>query len=707
MRRLLASVSAIALGLTPAFAQQTPGQNQQQINGINWLGSKTVTGAQLQSLFTNINGTYGLYGSLSGPNIWTNTNTFTGANIHGPQGSETFLGPVTLPTGNPVSASNAGIVCPGNTVDVTATLQTWITANAGHTEILPSGVCGLSAGLSVPANTELVGQGQGVTTLDASVLGRSGMGAIVYLNANYASVASLTTKGVGALGTRYDDGVRIGNGSLHNTVQGVEVTASGDNGIETGGSYSNIVLNYVHGNYTNGIYGYALNSSPSKYVSVTNNQVENNSLGSPTGWDGIDFDPYVQHSLIKGNTVVGNDIIVFSSNVAGTADTFDVSIEDNKVISPVAGCLTASGPVSQITFKINSCWNAGTSGIKVNGPVRNVTYKSNEIWGSANEGAIISKLTGGANAGIPDSVILDGNTYSNTVSAGGSSAVLVKDAATNITITHEKFLGTVGQYSIDTSAAATSVTIGANVPLVYGSSGYINNLGGQNIESQPLDVTGLGSMIGGEVSPNAFASQITNSIIWGQGAVGNSNNCFAFGYLANCNNSFSVVMGANSFAWQRWGFETFANGDLNTNGDAQSGRTTLRNSGTCAGGTVTVRVNSRGTIPTTDDLVNINATGHKQAINLMLILSDENSDDYVVYTLTGLGVQKTSGGTYQFGSNQPSFVKGGGSTTGLSWAAPTIAADAGNNGINLSWTNASCTNGHVYSGVAGIQALDH
>ena len=71
MRRLLATVSVFALAAAPAAAQQTPGQNQQQINGLPWTnGMKGLTGAQLQSLFTNINGTFSLYGSISGTNNW-------------------------------------------------------------------------------------------------------------------------------------------------------------------------------------------------------------------------------------------------------------------------------------------------------------------------------------------------------------------------------------------------------------------------------------------------------------------------------------------------------------------------------------------------------------------------------------------------------------------------------------------------------------
>ena len=164
MRRLLASVSTIALGLTPAFAQQTPGQNQQQINGINWLGSKTVTDAELQSLFTNINGTFGLYGSLAGPNTWTNTNT--------------FLGPVTLPTSQALTSpvisgglTQNGVVidvrappynakCDGTTDDAAA-INAALTAAAALSPaglvLIPDATCRAASTISVPRLVNLAG----------------------------------------------------------------------------------------------------------------------------------------------------------------------------------------------------------------------------------------------------------------------------------------------------------------------------------------------------------------------------------------------------------------------------------------------------------------------------------------------------------------------------------------------------------------------
>ena len=79
-----ATGAAVCALCAPALAQNTPAQNQAQINSIPWTnGSGKVIGAAVSNLFSAINGTFGLYAPLAGPNTWTNTNT--------------FLGPVTLP----------------------------------------------------------------------------------------------------------------------------------------------------------------------------------------------------------------------------------------------------------------------------------------------------------------------------------------------------------------------------------------------------------------------------------------------------------------------------------------------------------------------------------------------------------------------------------------------------------------------------------
>ena len=129
------------------------------------------------------------------------------------QGLPGGQGPGIPIKGNPASSgANSDIVsigsvvfaeftCAGNAVDVAATIQAWVTANAGHRLMLPAGACGVSASISVPASTLLGGQGQGVTTLDASALGKPGMGPVVSLVGNYASLKDLTIHAFGPVTT--------------------------------------------------------------------------------------------------------------------------------------------------------------------------------------------------------------------------------------------------------------------------------------------------------------------------------------------------------------------------------------------------------------------------------------------------------------------------------------------------------------------------
>ena len=62
MSRVVATPLALVLCMGNAFAQNTPAQNQQYINSLPWTNGKNeITGIQVESLFTNINGTFGLY----------------------------------------------------------------------------------------------------------------------------------------------------------------------------------------------------------------------------------------------------------------------------------------------------------------------------------------------------------------------------------------------------------------------------------------------------------------------------------------------------------------------------------------------------------------------------------------------------------------------------------------------------------------------
>ncbi len=63
-----ATGAAVCALCAPALAQNTPAQNQAQINSIPWTnGSGKVIGAAVSNLFSAINGTFGLYAPTCRP----------------------------------------------------------------------------------------------------------------------------------------------------------------------------------------------------------------------------------------------------------------------------------------------------------------------------------------------------------------------------------------------------------------------------------------------------------------------------------------------------------------------------------------------------------------------------------------------------------------------------------------------------------------
>jgi hypothetical protein len=83
------------------LTNQTPGQDQQQINAVSWTnGRGLVTGATIFSLLTAIVGTFYLYGPLAGSNTWTGANVYTGA--------VTFSGAAGQGVGNSLFTATGG-----------------------------------------------------------------------------------------------------------------------------------------------------------------------------------------------------------------------------------------------------------------------------------------------------------------------------------------------------------------------------------------------------------------------------------------------------------------------------------------------------------------------------------------------------------------------------------------------------------------------
>ena len=693
------------------------------------------------------------------------------------------------PSTTPIKyASQSGISCSGNSVDVTASIQAWITANVGLSLVLPNGVCGTSAPLVVPANTVLTGGGIGITKIDASVLGVPGMGPVVKLNGANALARDFTAVGNGAgtklasgisLGAtsltvasatgwptsgtfqatifadganstetitvsavsgttwtttattsahainalvqspRLDDGVLVANGANNSKVLNVETSGAGDNGIETQANDTEIAFSYPHGSFTNGIYHIGATGSHviSYRARIHDNTLANNSVfsttcsttASPSCWDGIDIDPLTNNDLVENNYVGDNDIILFETDAAWATKSSGHQVIGNKIVNSVAGCLTAAGFIDNFVFLGNQCINTTGNAIGLHGPTTNGQIESNKVYGSTGDCVYAYSQATGTFAGISDKIAISDNECTNTVSGGGgtNSAIKIQDAATNIWLFRNRVLGTNGGvYAIDASSAANSVIIAGNWPLTVGSTGYINTTGSQPLLGQPGG--GSGSMIGGIASATNIGNMGSNSFAWGQSSFASGSNSCAFGFVNTADTTFACAQGGNAWNKGRYGFFAHASGDFSANGDAQDGWTVLRGQGTCSGGTVTIRATADGGAASAINIVNLKTNNYVQQFHHMTI-KDDTAVNYVGYTLLGQGAYRSAGGTVTLdGTNAPAWVKGSANgATATAWSSPTITGDDTSKGINVSWTNATCTNGDVYSIVDRVFVVEH
>lgn len=176
--------------------------------------------------------------------------------------------------------------------DDTAAINAALAGNPGKIVVLPPRTFRVSGLVYVPAYTGLVGSGIGRTVIRpigiqtypiVSVGRQSDL-----TTADGAFVSDLTVDGAMlARGARLTNCVLVVAGTVGASVQRVEATRCGDNGIETSGSNTDISFNYVHHNWTNGIYAIGFyNTGTSKIVtasrnSIHHNRVEYNSVVTP------------------------------------------------------------------------------------------------------------------------------------------------------------------------------------------------------------------------------------------------------------------------------------------------------------------------------------------------------------------------------------------------------------------------------------------
>ena len=328
-----------------------------------------------------------------------------------------LLGAVLWP-----DAGRAALVCDGRT-DPTAALRTLLAA--GGTVALPAGTCVVSGTLVIPSHSVVAGAGVGVTVIRAtpglfgpviSVGGRT-----LATGSTDVDLSGLTVDGgataVNARGSERSDGIRVPFGSTRVRIHDLEVQHAAANGIEVNGSDNVVADNSVHDNYANGIYVIGkgnkggLNVVPARGVLVQNNRVSHNSLGKQPGsghaWDGIDIDPITEGAVVEGNTVVGNDIILFENGDVVAYSSGHRVIGNTVRDSPGNG-VVVEGPQQDFLIEGNRIERTVGWGIVANGPSRRGVVRGNTVGSTTLEGILIKNTT--PQAGAPQDIAVVENT---------------------------------------------------------------------------------------------------------------------------------------------------------------------------------------------------------------------------------------------------------------------------------------------------------
>lgn len=358
----------------------------------------------------------------------------------------------------------------------------------------------LTATFGVPSNVCLRGSGRGQTTITTS----SNPGyAAVTLNGKFPCLQDLSINGNSTIaGTRGSDGVLIASLAMNAYVKNVEVYQSADNGIEDRGSYDEIANNFVHDNYTNGIYADGTSGARTQFGDIHDNYVLNNSSGTTT-WDGIDLDPCHDYFRVHDNIIVGNDLIVAGAYSA-----------------PSAGCVASQYD----TITGNSLFGSTENGIALLGQQNDVLISNNNIvtptgwciYGNTN-GYSAFRIQIIGNACIGPS--LDGILFSNFLNAmsGGYtglfiatnhvenvgatySGITIKSGSEAIEISGNVVTPNLGAYAINTvqASADTSVVVDQSNILFAGATGILDTASGQAIAqgvSQTCTISSGGNLV--------------------------------------------------------------------------------------------------------------------------------------------------------------------------------------------------------------------
>ncbi|HVH75217.1 MAG TPA: right-handed parallel beta-helix repeat-containing protein [Stellaceae bacterium] len=288
--------------------------------------------------------------------------------------------------------------------------------------------------------------------------------------ARNASVAFLSINGgAHAHGARGADGILIGRNTTNIRVFHTEVYRAADNGIESNGRGTDIFDNYIHGNYSNGIYVIGSAMGRAAGVRVHHNLVVGNSVGNlpprRPSWDGIDVDPITADCEISHNILIGNDIILFEDQQI-VSESRGHRVSRNLILGSPENGIDVSGAVNGYQIAENRIYGTIGDGILLTGPQSAALVTGNTIDGATRYGIMVENHLAKSQPGAPAHLRVISNTIAVRHNYHWLRAIRVKDGAHDVLIEGNRIiadpnLGT--SYYIQTSGSGLGIRENENV----------------------------------------------------------------------------------------------------------------------------------------------------------------------------------------------------------------------------------------------------
>jgi hypothetical protein len=373
-----------------------------------------------------------------------------------------------------LAGQSLAITCDGH-ADVTPLINAAVKKlKRGDAINLSPGICFVSSTITIPDGISLLGSGRGVTTIRST---KDPIASVIEVGEQAAlspssdvTIAHLTVDGSATRrGPRRSSGIAVSSNSDKVTIHDTEVMNAGDNGIETSGKRTDIHNNYVHDNWTNGIYVIGFFDDKSQSVifasraTIRENVVENNSragmLPAHPSWDGIDIDPMAEFCIVEGNVVIGNDIIIFEDG-RHIPWSRGHRIANNLILRSPQNGIDLTGYIEDFQIVGNRILDTIYYGIFFNAPARRGIIDGNVISSTTHSGILIENKGFG---GVPNDITISNNTISSPAeSPGEHSGIAIRSSARNMYITQNQVIpGARGHmiYAVDAGDAQPPVMI--------------------------------------------------------------------------------------------------------------------------------------------------------------------------------------------------------------------------------------------------------